>query len=71
MALKGSISCQFEAGKRRMVMLKRLREVWLYFVLEGIEKLEAIYWSVLLYVPKNLRQYYAEVLSLEVLYARS
>lgn len=52
-------------------MLKRLMEVWLYFVLEGIEKLEAIYWSVLLYVPKNLRQYYAEVLSLEVLYART
>ena len=52
-------------------MLKRLREVWLYFVLEGVERLEAIYWSVLLYVPKNLRQYYSEVLSLEVLYARS
>lgn len=52
-------------------MLKRLREVWLYFVLMGMEKLESIYWSVLLYVPKNLRQYYAEVLSLEVLYART
>ena len=50
-------------------MLKRLKEVWLYFVLEGVERLEAIYWSVLLYVPKNLRQYYAEVLSMEVLYA--
>lgn len=52
-------------------MLKKLKEVWLYFVLEGIERLEAVYWSVLLYVPKNLRQYYAEVLSLEVLYART
>lgn len=50
-------------------MLKRLKEVWLYFVLEDLGRLEAIYWSVLLYVPRNLRQYYAEVLSLEVLYA--
>lgn len=52
-------------------MLKVLKETWLWFVLEGLTALEAIYWSVLLYVPKNLRQYYAEVLSLEVLYART
>jgi hypothetical protein len=52
-------------------MLKKLKEVWLWFVVEGLEKLEAIYWAVLLYAPRNLRQYYSEVLALEVLYARS
>ena len=51
-------------------MLKKLKEVWLWFVLEGIEKVEAIYWAVMLYVPRNLRQYYADVLSLEVLYVQ-
>jgi len=51
-------------------MLKKLRQVWMWFVLEGLDRLEAIYWAVLLYVPKNLRQYYAEALSLEVLYVQ-
>jgi hypothetical protein len=48
-------------------MLERLKKVWFWFVLEGLDALEAIYCTF----QENLRQYYADLLALEVVYARS